>query len=69
MQILAVTLPTQYRNPGGTLHGNFPKFLEEPIVPGKSFDGNQAEFIAMALLEILNRHEVRAPASPNPTNQ
>ncbi len=61
LQILDVTLPTQYRNPGHTHHGNFPKFLEEPIVPGKRFDGNQADFIAMALLDILNRHEDRLP--------
>jgi|GEM_PF-5481024 len=61
LQILEVTLPTQYRNPGDTYHGNFPKFLEEPIVPGQRFDGNQADFIAMALLAILNRHEDRLP--------
>jgi hypothetical protein len=61
LQILDVTLPTQYRNPGDIYHGNFPKFLEEPIVPGKRFDGNQADFIAMALLEILDRHEDRLP--------
>ena len=61
MHILNTTLPTQHRDPGSKHHGNFPKFIEEPIVPGKRFDVNQAEFIAMALQDILHRHEQRLP--------
>ncbi len=59
--ILEATLPTQHRDPGSKHHGNFPEFLEEPIVPGKRFDVNQADFIAMALQDILTRHEERLP--------
>lgn len=61
LDILKATLPTQHRDPGGKYHGNFPKFVEEPIVPGKRFDVNQADFIAMALQDILHRHEQRLP--------
>jgi len=61
LDILETALPTQHNHPGDTYHGNWPKFLEEPIVPGKRFDGNQADFIAMALLDILTRHEERLP--------
>lgn len=61
LDILNATLSTQHRDPGGKYHGNFPKFVEEPIVPGKRFDVNQADFIAMALQDILRRHEQRLP--------
>ena len=61
LDILETTLPTQHRDPGSKHHGNFPELIEEPIVPGKRFDVNQAEFIAMALQDILHRHEQRLP--------
>jgi hypothetical protein len=61
LDILETALPTQHNQPGDRYHGNWPKFLEEPIVPNKRFDGNQADFIAMALLDILARHEQRLP--------
>lgn len=60
LDIVKVVLDCQNLQPG-RYYGNWPKTLEEPIADGQHADGNQADFIAMTLLDILAAHEDRLP--------
>jgi len=61
LDILNVALPYQHIHPGCPHHGNWQKFVDTPIHGSGRVDGNQADFIALSLLGILDRHEDQLP--------
>jgi len=61
LRVIDRVLAQQVTDPASRHYGNWPKFLEEPLVDNQRADGNQADFIAWTLLEMLHSHAEQLP--------